>query len=625
MPLYSGGVFTSPITFDPTLLDLPATYAIGASLEDAYLANPIPSIARMSRINAVARETGGTAATGIGEESSWLQINVAPRDVALMQERMVWISQEDAVAKVEGSGLKKDSIELSKFGVNSVVLDMVIDAKLKERKRQQYIERGTNNILTSGANFAAGVVASLADPVNIASSFIPVVGPARYGRMLAGRSALGRAMVRAQVGTLEGIAGAALTEPLTLAAANSEQLDYGTTDSLMNLAFGSVLGGGLHMGFGALGDMVSINARTDTDAILWNSAEADQSFRGFERPQGGTSEYIQKGMSYTEREDILRSVIGSLADGRRLDPEVLVAIGRQPGPDAKFSLGDLNFRIDADGTVKVLDGVTESDRLATIFKQSLPIELRNRIEAGGVEDFASIVKSYVDEVEGVSAKVAMDLLEVQGKKKPKTLSEFLEESGGIAVIDAQDLKYNIRNRPGLFKGDGMRLDKAYKLAKDAGYIEPKMNKKAFRQKLESDLYGNAVLRPDDAKAFQETLDLVKSKNVSDQIEGRIRALSERFTEDSNTVMRELDRQFHSEEALDTYDPQARAESQRVMREIPEDPTQMELDDLRNMIAESGDEARIQEINNIVAEEDAYAQNLSKSRTAMMECIIGTLR
>ena len=44
------------------------------------------------------------------------------------------------------------------------------------------------------------------DPVNVAMAFMPVVGEARYGRMLAaaGESVLGRAAVRAGVGAVEG-------------------------------------------------------------------------------------------------------------------------------------------------------------------------------------------------------------------------------------------------------------------------------------------------------------------------------------------------------------------------------------------------------------------------------------
>jgi len=65
------------------------------------------------------------------------------------------------------------------------------------------------------------------------------------------RSVPPRAAVRAGIGAIEGTAGAAMLEPATYALSRAEQRDYTMADSLANLAFGGIMGGGLHAGFGA--------------------------------------------------------------------------------------------------------------------------------------------------------------------------------------------------------------------------------------------------------------------------------------------------------------------------------------------------------------------------------------
>ena len=93
---------------------------------------------------------------------------------------------------------------------------------------------------------------SFLDPVNIGASFIPVVGQANFAR-LAART--GFTTARLTRGAAEGLAGAALLEPLVYGVAQSVQADYDITDSLLNLTFGTILGGGLHVGAGKLKDI----------------------------------------------------------------------------------------------------------------------------------------------------------------------------------------------------------------------------------------------------------------------------------------------------------------------------------------------------------------------------------
>ncbi len=129
------------------------------------------------------------------------------------------------------------------------------DLKLAEMRRQNTLSRARGGAGQTVAGFGMGLLVSALDPLNIASAFIPVVGPARYARMLErAPTKLGRAGVRAAVGATSGAVGAAMLEPIIYGVAQQEKADYDAYNSLTNLAFGTILGGGLHVAGGAVGD-----------------------------------------------------------------------------------------------------------------------------------------------------------------------------------------------------------------------------------------------------------------------------------------------------------------------------------------------------------------------------------
>lgn len=153
------------------------------------------------------------------------------------------------------------------------VVDILVERKKNERRRQDIIQRGPQGFLPSTAKFLTGLGVSVLDPINIASAFVPVVGQARFAN-LAGRFGINTA--RTARGIVEGFTGAALVEPIVLTAATTEQADYGIMDSFLNLTFGSILGGGLHVGSGKLKDIRS--------QVKFRKAvrEAKQKFKGEE-------------------------------------------------------------------------------------------------------------------------------------------------------------------------------------------------------------------------------------------------------------------------------------------------------------------------------------------------------
>ena len=132
------------------------------------------------------------------------------------------------------------------------VVDIMVEEKKAERQRQSIIQRGPKGIAVGAAKFATGLAVSLFDPINIAASFIPVFGQARFAGLVA-RQGFTRA--RLARGVTEGAVGAAVVEPIVYGVAQKVQADYGLADSLLNITFGTILGGGLHVGAGKLKDL----------------------------------------------------------------------------------------------------------------------------------------------------------------------------------------------------------------------------------------------------------------------------------------------------------------------------------------------------------------------------------
>ena len=140
------------------------------------------------------------------------------------------------------------------------VVDIMVSEKKEERRRQSIISRGPEgswNPLSKGfyvgaAKFGVGLAVSMTDLINIGASFIPIVGQANFARLAAVTSLRTARLLR---GVAEGAFGAALVEPIVYSTAQRVQADYDLKDSFMNITFGSILGGGLHVGVGKIRDI----------------------------------------------------------------------------------------------------------------------------------------------------------------------------------------------------------------------------------------------------------------------------------------------------------------------------------------------------------------------------------
>jgi len=125
-------------------------------------------------------------------------------------------------------------------------VDILVQKRLDDMKKQDIISRGPQNIAAKTSYFISGLGGSFTDPINLGSSFVPVVGQARFLQMV---GKYGKTSARFRRGLIEGGVGNTLFEPVEASMALSEQRDYGAMNSIYNIAFGSLLGGSLQVGF----------------------------------------------------------------------------------------------------------------------------------------------------------------------------------------------------------------------------------------------------------------------------------------------------------------------------------------------------------------------------------------
>lgn len=234
MPIYTAGAFRDPYT----QADIPASAVAvrKATFEQAASDLLAPSIFRA------------------------LELNIAEKRGALYGYRQYDpVQSEDFMAANGLAGLFK--FEDREY--NQLELSILARRKTAELKRQAILSRAEDSGSTAIGRFGISLATSFLDPLTVGTAFVPVIGPSKYAAMLekAGASTLARAGVRAQVGALEGAAGAAAVEPIIYGAHAQEQADYTLADSLLNIGIGTAFGGGLHTVGGAVGDALARTPR----------------------------------------------------------------------------------------------------------------------------------------------------------------------------------------------------------------------------------------------------------------------------------------------------------------------------------------------------------------------------
>lgn len=265
--------------------------------------------------------------------------------------------------------------------------------KQQELQRQDVMRRAEAGV---GTNLTAGLVASLLDPLNVASAFVPVVGEARYAAMVA---RAGVSVARVARGAIEGAVGAAILEPLVLSAARFEQADYDAVDSLYNIAFGTALGAGLHLGAGAVSDRLAA------------------------RREGSPIERAVDDLPRADQEALLRTAVAQVAEGRSVDI----------GPVLEASQSTRSRLMSGTAALRTVDDIQP--------------EIRLNIETPGADDFfrriAPDLADKVDELKTRQETYRRWLDELRDPAIDQVAQPF---DARIAELEAQRAKASAKNR-----------------------------------------------------------------------------------------------------------------------------------------------------------------------------------
>jgi len=135
--------------------------------------------------------------------------------------------------------------------VSDALANDLYQQKHAQAIRQATMASGPGGILGGTARIGGGLLPQFLDPMNVASAFVPGMGEARAASIL-GRIGVDSSLAaRGLAGATQGMAGQAALEPLNYGISQDEHNDWTMGQALTNVAFGGLLGGGMHMAFPA--------------------------------------------------------------------------------------------------------------------------------------------------------------------------------------------------------------------------------------------------------------------------------------------------------------------------------------------------------------------------------------
>ena len=354
-----------------------------------------------------------------------------------------------------GPRLLSPDVANERFGVEGQLsFDSVVDEavaadlyrrKLGEMRAADIIQRSS---LGTFGMISAGLVASALDPLNIASGFLPVVGEARFA-WLAGR--LGKTGARATTGIIEGAVGAAAVEPIVLLGTADEQRDYDAYDSLVNIAFGSALSGGLHLGAGAIRDRA---LRTLDTTPLQNLAEglseADKASvlgTAVSQVEQGVpvdikpvldaaveARRVDKAAFQQQVEAAFRDLDARAAEVQKSAPELT------PGATANERLRQIEAAISTELDPEIAAQLGfEAERLRPIASRRSELNSQLRDVQSGLADARAITDPVRTQLDEVRAAIKAEA-EAAGVKGSKTVSEANDRAFERALELSEALK-----------------------------------------------------------------------------------------------------------------------------------------------------------------------------------------
>lgn len=390
---------------------------------DAWAANPVSAIGRVLDV----AETGSLAERRGETLLTPQEASDRGRDVGLRFEAPIAETAFNVLADAKRAQLASESVYKR--------------ARLEDGYGTlQWLLGGGTEFLTMAA-----------DPLNLASAFVPVVGQARYASWVARMGPLPAALAR---GAVEGAAGQALLEPILAADQAMLGNEYSMLDTLVNLGFGSGLGVVLHgagyglgAGFRFMRNRYAVRAPDATEAATPTLRSRPVEVEKIDEPppRQAVAEAVEKLRPET-KDAAMRTAIAQLVQDKPVDIDAVLRA--DPGYDGVHSEMDAAARAE----LADLQARSAESAKAVAGRIEPPVDWRPSPE--DMKLASRVSRGWTPEV---------------SLQQPLSLAEFVQKSGGLrsdapeaAELRAADITFRA-------KDGGRSADRLAQAAQEAGY------------------------------------------------------------------------------------------------------------------------------------------------------------
>jgi hypothetical protein len=501
MPVYSGELETAPEGQDISSLG-PTSFGtmVGARARQAVSESPTAQLFGLNELAAANGMPPDLGVPGVPPPAELTQVFQDQPDIPI----------EEARSRVKSANLDSIVHLPDQPTMKAGALDIMINRARDDQERQAKIAEGPGGFLAGAFDVGTSLAVSAVDPLNLAVGMIPIMGEARYGKMLAGagENLFTRAAVRGGVGAAQGAMFSTVMTPLDWLSHTQEGRDYGMNDALRSILYGAGTFGLMHVAGGAAGDIgrmvrgralypfgpgephdagvptssemphvgsaESLYPTSSAESLLEApAASAATSEASWEAAAGGASEapadHAEVGGEAASGEP---QPTPALAKAARLGESV--PLGTEWNP--VDILPDLPPRVNEDLMRGAIAAMAEGKK----------VPASEMLEIGAQTD--PRIADALDTMQAGAATAAPDLSSTQILKRPGarmgpaardpdtySLLEFLARQGGLAPHPDLESTLGKANKfiPGfgsLVRKTGMSLDRAREAAVEAGYI-----------------------------------------------------------------------------------------------------------------------------------------------------------
>lgn len=396
---------------------------LSATAQDAWTRNPLPSLLRANN----------RLQTELQDEFS---ANPTPK-----------LSPDEANLKFGIEGHLKFDTDTADSTAKSLY-----DLKRQELQRQDVFRRAQGGVAETVGSFMVGLGVSALDPLNVASAFIPVVGEARQALWAAKYGTTGG---RFATGAVEGLVGATSVEPIVYGVAKQEQADYTATDSLLNLAFGTVLGGGFHAGLGKLGDL--IQSRGLSEPALRGAVAAISEDRPVEVANSLKAELLRSS-AFGDTSKVFDALLpaelkepvraGSPDETARLGLAERLNASSNEYADALKNLDQVNARVAQRANIAQASVKAETDTLVNAIKETETAHTEAKATLKEAEAKLETAKAALDKAKGRANTLRDSGIPPDDRKLVKAQEQADKAKGphDAAVSEVERIKAEVETR-----------------------------------------------------------------------------------------------------------------------------------------------------------------------------------